>query len=112
MSSLSVNLKDLLRTKKVSEARLSDCAGMTVSDLLTRIEKGHVEFRTLEQIAKELRISIYGLLVSETQQISRSANEEFQTLKDENEKLRNRVYELEKLLKSSGISNPSENEGH
>ncbi|MEY4110289.1 MAG: hypothetical protein RLZZ46_644, partial [Bacteroidota bacterium] len=32
-------------------------------------------------------------------------------LKDENEKLRNRVYELEKLLKSSGISNPSENEG-
>jgi hypothetical protein len=111
MSSLSVNLKDLLRTKKVSEARLSDCAGMPVSDLLTRIEKGHVEFRTLEQIAKELRISIYGLLVSETHQISRSANEEFQTLKDENEKLRNRVYELEKLLKSSGISNPSENEG-
>lgn len=103
MSALKSNIKVLLENKILPEERLVKSTGLSPAELLELLDAGKVELRTIEQIAKELRVPVYGLLQYYSTEMSPVSPDEVTILRDENERLHSRLNQLEQILIEEGM---------
>jgi DNA-binding Xre family transcriptional regulator len=103
MSALKSNIKVLLENQILPEERLVKSTGLSPAELLELLDAGKVELRTIEQIAKELRVPVYGLLQFNSTETSPVSPDEISRLRDENERLHSRLNKLEQILIEEGM---------
>jgi hypothetical protein len=108
MNSLKDRITKVLTQVDYDDALLTEKIGMTIPDLISRLDSSNVELRTLETLSKELRIPLYsffrntdtdGLNPIEIPFYENGFDEsEVQKLIDENLKLHHEISELKQLL--------------
>jgi hypothetical protein len=105
MNSVKTHIKSLLERKSLSEERLVKSTGLSFDDLYHALEEGAIDLRTLEHLAKELRVPLYSLIHGEFSEIAPAQPDEITQLRNDNKQLRLRVHQLEQILSEGGKLN-------